>query len=135
MPDTDTDRDGDADIAVVLGTRPEVIKLAPVIRALGSRARLIWTGQHYDVNLADVFFAGAGLEMPVDRLSGVGGEPRGDQIVAVLTVAGPEPWWSRAIPTPPTRRPRRPTILVYPWSTSRQACGLGTGRCPRRSTG
>ena len=74
-----------ADIAVVFGTRPEVIKLAPVIRALGARARPIWTGQHYDFNLADAYFEGAGLEMPVERLSGVGGELRGDQIVAVLT--------------------------------------------------
>jgi UDP-N-acetylglucosamine 2-epimerase (non-hydrolysing) len=70
---------------VVFGTRPEVIKLAPVIRALGARARPIWTGQHYDVNLADAYFEGAGLAMPVERLRGVGGESRGDQIVAVLS--------------------------------------------------
>ena len=73
------------DIAVVLGTRPEIIKLAPVIRALGHRARLIWTGQHYDTTLAELHFAGAGLDMPVEQLHGVGGEARGDQIVAVLS--------------------------------------------------
>ncbi|HEX3425200.1 MAG TPA: UDP-N-acetylglucosamine 2-epimerase (non-hydrolyzing) [Acidimicrobiales bacterium] len=73
-----------ADIAVVLGTRPEIIKLAPVARALGPRARLIWTGQHYDFNLVDVFFKGADLAMPLERLTGVGGEQRGDQVVAVL---------------------------------------------------
>jgi UDP-N-acetylglucosamine 2-epimerase (non-hydrolysing) len=73
------------DIAVVLGTRPEIIKLAPVIRALGPRARLIWTGQHYDTTLVELHFAGAGLDMPVEQLHGVGGEARGDQIVAVLS--------------------------------------------------
>lgn len=77
-------RDVVADIAVVFGTRPEILKLAPVIRALGPRARMIWTGQHYDTTLADLHFDGVGLEMPVERLSGVGGEQRGEQIVAVL---------------------------------------------------
>jgi UDP-N-acetylglucosamine 2-epimerase (non-hydrolysing) len=74
----------DCDIAVVLGTRPEIIKLAPVIHALGRRARLIWTGQHYDSELVDLFFDGAGLTLPAERLTGVGGEERGGQIVAVL---------------------------------------------------
>ena len=74
-----------ADIAVVLGTRPEIIKLAPVVRALGRRARLIWTGQHYDRNLADLHFDGAGLAMPVEQLQGVGGERRVDQIIGVLS--------------------------------------------------
>lgn len=73
-----------ADIAVVLGTRPEIIKLAPVADRLGSRARLIWTGQHYDHQLAGLYFAGSGLPVPAERLSGVGGEHRGQQIVAVL---------------------------------------------------
>jgi UDP-N-acetylglucosamine 2-epimerase (non-hydrolysing) len=76
---------GGADIAVVLGTRPEIIKLAPIVRALGERARLIWTGQHYDPNLADLHFDGAGLAMPVEQLRGVGGERRVDQIIGVLT--------------------------------------------------
>ncbi len=55
-----------------------------MVRALGPRARLIWTGQHYDFDLADVFFEGAGLVLPAERLTGVGGERRPDQIVAVL---------------------------------------------------
>ncbi|MDP9073251.1 MAG: UDP-N-acetylglucosamine 2-epimerase (non-hydrolyzing) [Actinomycetota bacterium] len=72
------------DVAVVLGTRPEIIKLAPVVRALGARARLIWTGQHYDHSMAGNYFAGVGLAVPGDRLDGVGGEERGEQIVAVM---------------------------------------------------
>lgn len=34
-------------VAVVTGTRPEVIKLAPVIRLLGPEALVVHTGQHY----------------------------------------------------------------------------------------
>lgn len=49
------------DVAVVLGTRPEIIKLASVIRGLGRRARVVWTGQHFDAELSDRFFDGFGL--------------------------------------------------------------------------
>ena len=76
---------GAGDIAVVLGTRPEIIKLAPVVRQLGPRARLIWTGQHYDPALTDVFFEGCGLVIPPEQLTGVGGQHRGTQIATVLT--------------------------------------------------
>ncbi len=77
-------RDG-RDIAVALGTRPEVIKLAPVIRALGSRVRLLWTGQHFDFDLAELHFQRTGIEMPSVGIAGVGGARRPDQIVAVVT--------------------------------------------------
>jgi UDP-N-acetylglucosamine 2-epimerase (non-hydrolysing) len=70
--------------AVALGTRPEIIKLAPVIHHLGGAARLIWTGQHYDPALTEVFFAGSRLPEPTVRLDGVGGSSRARQIVAVL---------------------------------------------------
>jgi UDP-N-acetylglucosamine 2-epimerase len=40
-------------IAVVLGTRPEHIKLAPLIRLLGPAARVIHSGQHYADGRAD----------------------------------------------------------------------------------
>ena len=73
------------DVAVVLGTRPEIIKLAPVISALGARARLIWTGQHYDPCLADVFFHAANLGLPEERLAGVGGFSRAAQMLAVMS--------------------------------------------------
>jgi UDP-N-acetylglucosamine 2-epimerase (non-hydrolysing) len=72
-------------VAVVLGTRPEIIKLAPVIHHLHGAARLLWTGQHYDPGLSDVFFAGSRLPEPSLRLEGVGGSSRGRQIAAVLT--------------------------------------------------
>ena len=46
-------------IAVVIGTRPEIIKMAPVVRACQARGVpcvLIHTGQHYSFELDDVLF-------------------------------------------------------------------------------
>jgi UDP-N-acetylglucosamine 2-epimerase (non-hydrolysing) len=46
-------------IAVIIGTRPEIIKMAPVIRELqNNRANyfILHTGQHYSYNLDRVFF-------------------------------------------------------------------------------
>ncbi len=71
-------------IAVVLGTRPEIIKLGHVIRLLGPAARVIHTGQHYDAKLTDVFFEAFGIERP-SELIGVGGKTRGDQIGLALS--------------------------------------------------
>ena len=75
------------DVATVLGTRPELIKLGPVIDRLGSRNEVIWTGQHYDPALTDAFFAGP--LRPETSVEGVGGSSRAGQIVAMLgTLAG-----------------------------------------------
>ena len=65
---------------MVLGTRPEIIKLASVIRALGSRARVIHTGQHWDDAMAGQFFEGLGIGEPDVRLSAMAGVPRAQQI-------------------------------------------------------
>ncbi|HHC09510.1 MAG TPA: UDP-N-acetylglucosamine 2-epimerase (non-hydrolyzing) [Actinobacteria bacterium] len=67
------------DVVVVLGTRPEIVKLAGIVRLLGDAARVVHTGQHYDDNLSDVFLAELGLPEPAAYL-GVGGERRGRQI-------------------------------------------------------
>ncbi len=66
-------------IAVVLGTRPEIIKLGHVIRLLGDAAWVIHTGQHYDANLSASFFGELNLPEP-DLYLGVGGTSRGHQI-------------------------------------------------------
>ncbi len=70
------------DIAVVLGTRPEIIKLASVIRALGDRARVIHTGQHWDDAMAGRFFADLGIGEPHVRLTAMAGVGRTQQIGA-----------------------------------------------------
>lgn len=71
-------------IAVVVGTRPEIIKLAPVVNELGDEAWLVHTGQHYDPDLTDVFFVGSGISVPVHRLPGVGGLSRGHQVAGII---------------------------------------------------
>jgi UDP-N-acetylglucosamine 2-epimerase (non-hydrolysing) len=66
-------------VAVVLGTRPEIIKLAHIVRMLGPACLLIHTGQHYDTNLSESFFAELSLPEPHLFLE-VGGTARGNQI-------------------------------------------------------
>ncbi|MEM0314242.1 MAG: UDP-N-acetylglucosamine 2-epimerase (non-hydrolyzing) [Candidatus Bathyarchaeia archaeon] len=46
-------------VMVVAGTRPEVIKLAPILRGLDEADAeyvFVWSGQHYDYLLSQVFF-------------------------------------------------------------------------------
>jgi UDP-N-acetylglucosamine 2-epimerase (non-hydrolysing) len=66
-------------VAVVFGTRPEIIKLAPVVRELGNAARLVHTGQHYDPNMTDTFMHAFDLPGPSLQLS-TGGLTRGGQV-------------------------------------------------------
>jgi UDP-N-acetylglucosamine 2-epimerase (non-hydrolysing) len=54
-------------IMIVAGTRPEAIKLAPVIwwlDRLGVDYVFVWSGQHYDYELSRVFFEQLGLPEP-----------------------------------------------------------------------
>jgi len=68
-------------IAIVLGTRPEIIKMASVIDEISSRGHelvLIHTGQHYDHEMSDQFFEE--LELPIpDYNIGVGSGSHGEQ--------------------------------------------------------
>ena len=54
-------------VVVVTGTRPEIIKMAPIIRAL-NRANLpsvfVHCGQHYDYNMAQQFIENLELAAP-----------------------------------------------------------------------
>ncbi|MFJ3176595.1 non-hydrolyzing UDP-N-acetylglucosamine 2-epimerase [Streptomyces roseus] len=65
---------------MVLGTRPETIKLATVIRKLGEDVDVIHTGQHYDDALFRAHFSSLDLPNPTLCLSGVGGEAQSYQI-------------------------------------------------------
>lgn len=73
----------DRSVAVVLGTRPELVKLATLIRLLGPAARIVHTGQHYDDALSGAFLDELRLPEP-EYLSGVGGRPRAVQVAAAL---------------------------------------------------
>ena len=74
-------------IAVVIGTRPEIVKLAHIVRILGRQARLIHSGQHTDTELSGVFLASAGLPVP-HMLSGICGEPRYAQVGRITEQLG-----------------------------------------------
>lgn len=64
-------------IAIVVGTRPEIIKLAELIRLLKlekkARALLVYTGQHYDYGLFNVFMEELELPKPDKNLGIHGG--------------------------------------------------------------
>lgn len=74
-------------IVVALGTRPEIIKLAPIIKLLGSRARVVHTGQHYDAGLSNVFFSAFDLPEPEVQLN-IGGGTRASQIGETVQLVG-----------------------------------------------
>ncbi|MCI0426344.1 MAG: UDP-N-acetylglucosamine 2-epimerase (non-hydrolyzing) [Actinobacteria bacterium] len=74
-------------VAVVLGTRPEIIKLAHVIRGLGPACRVVHTGQHFDFGLSESFLEVFGIAEPSTFL-GVGGMTRVGQIGAAVSALG-----------------------------------------------
>ncbi|MFC2001903.1 non-hydrolyzing UDP-N-acetylglucosamine 2-epimerase [Chloroflexota bacterium] len=73
-------------IAVVMGTRPEIIKMAPVIRELEKRNSdffIIHTGQHYSYSLDKVFFEQ--LNLPLARYNlEVGSGSHAEQTARIL---------------------------------------------------
>jgi UDP-N-acetylglucosamine 2-epimerase (non-hydrolysing) len=72
--------------AVVLGTRPEIIKLVPVISELKRRRKrfiIIHTGQHYSVRMERIFFAHLNIREP-DFLLRVGRGMQGEQTGKIL---------------------------------------------------
>ncbi len=61
-------------IITILGARPQFIKAATVSRALTSKKlnleeKILHTGQHYDVNMSDVFFEEMNIPKPDFRLN------------------------------------------------------------------
>jgi len=79
-------------ISIVLGTRPEIIKMSPVIRECERLALdyfVLHTGQHYSYNMDRVFFDD--LELPdakynLDVGSGSHGEQTGKMLVGIERV-------------------------------------------------
>ncbi len=74
-------------IVLVVGARPNFMKIAPILRAVAARGfatqRLVHTGQHYDAKMSDVFFADLALPAP-DLFLGVGSGSQAEQTAAVL---------------------------------------------------
>jgi UDP-N-acetylglucosamine 2-epimerase (non-hydrolysing) len=76
----------------VVGARPNFMKAAPVLRALGVyaeiRQSLVHTGQHYDAAMSDVFFQQ--LEMPQPDFNlGVGSGTHAQQTAGVMLAIEP----------------------------------------------
>ncbi|HEX4257564.1 MAG TPA: UDP-N-acetylglucosamine 2-epimerase (non-hydrolyzing) [Streptosporangiaceae bacterium] len=74
-------------VSVVVGTRPEIVKLAPIVRILGAQASLVHSGQHTDQELSGVFFSAAGLPVP-QALTGICGQPRYVQVARIVEQLG-----------------------------------------------
>jgi UDP-N-acetylglucosamine 2-epimerase (non-hydrolysing) len=76
-------------IAIILGTRPEIIKMAPVIRECKKQNRdyfILHTGQHYSYNLDKVFFQELQLPEPKYNLnvgSGSHAEETGKMLIGI----------------------------------------------------
>lgn len=72
----------------VVGARPQFVKLAPVAEALARAGdvahRVLHTGQHYDPEMSEVFFADLALPSPDVEL-GVGPGSLATQTAAMLT--------------------------------------------------
>ena len=76
-------------IAIVLGTRPEIIKMSPVIRTCEKQGLdyfILHTGQHYTYNMDKVFFEQ--LELPEAKYnqdvgSGSHGEQTGKMLIGI----------------------------------------------------
>ncbi len=75
--------------AVVVGTRPEIVRQARLCRLLGDQARLLHTRQHADDELAGVYVAAAQLPTPLE-LTGIFGAPRYAQIGRMIEQLGAE---------------------------------------------
>jgi UDP-N-acetylglucosamine 2-epimerase (non-hydrolysing) len=78
---------GKIKLMIIVGTRPEIIRLAAVIKKCRNYfdTILVHTGQNYDYNLNGVFFKDLGLEDPELYLDAVGndlGETMGNIIAA-----------------------------------------------------
>ena len=73
-------------LAIIVGTRPEILKLAPVIHACEKNDiefSLIHTGQHYSDDMDNVFFDVMDLPEPAQNLS-VGSSTHGEQTGRML---------------------------------------------------
>jgi UDP-N-acetylglucosamine 2-epimerase (non-hydrolysing) len=75
-------------IVHVVGTRPNLVKMAPVIAAARERfgpesSPVVHTGQHYDRAMSEIFFEELGVPEP-DHMLGVGSGSHGEQMARVL---------------------------------------------------
>ena len=74
-------------VDLIAAARPNFMKIAPLYHALARESwctvRIVHTGQHYDANMSDAFFADLGLPKPHVHL-GVGSGGHGEQTGRVM---------------------------------------------------
>jgi UDP-N-acetylglucosamine 2-epimerase (non-hydrolysing) len=90
----------------VVGTRPNLVKMAPVIGMLRERfpawpSAIVHTGQHYDPLMSEIFLEELGVPEP-DHLLGVGSGSHAEQIARVLGRLEP------------VLRAERPDLVIVP---------------------
>jgi UDP-N-acetylglucosamine 2-epimerase (non-hydrolysing) len=79
-------------LAIILGTRPEIIKMSPIIREtekVEENYFILHTGQHYSYNMDRVFFEQLKLPLPIYSLdvgSGSHGEQTGKMLMGIENV-------------------------------------------------
>ena len=103
------------DVVCVAGARPNFMKVAPVIAALervGAAVRLCHTGQHYDAEMSDTFFAELGIRQP-DVSFDVGPGTAAEQTGAVMVA------FERLLRDHPTD-----VVVVVGDVTSTMACAI-----------
>jgi UDP-N-acetylglucosamine 2-epimerase (non-hydrolysing) len=83
-------------VSIVLGTRPEIIKMSPIVRELekkGLEFFILHTGQHYSYNMDQVFFEQLKLPQPRYNLkvgSGTHAEETSKMMLGVLLEEKPD---------------------------------------------
>src|SRR5689334_18916075 len=74
-------------VDLIAAARPNFMKIAPLYHALAAESwcapRIVHTGQHYDANMSDAFFADLGMPKPHVHL-GVGSGGHGEQTGRVM---------------------------------------------------
>src|SRR5436190_4320160 len=81
-------------LLLIVGARPNFIKVAPLVHAIRAHRgtaieyKLVHTGQHYDEKMSDIFFRELGIPAPDVNL-GVGSGSHARQTAAVMTSSEP----------------------------------------------
>ena len=107
-------------ISIIVGTRPQIIKIQPLIEELkkeGFKAQIVNTGQHYDYELSKKFFKELHMPNPSVNL-GVGKGTRLEQISKIILRI--ENYFKK----------KRPDLVIVPGdTTSAVAAALATTKC------
>jgi len=108
-------------LAIILGTRPEIIKMSPIIRSCQKNRVdffVLHTGQHYSYEMDRVFFKDLGLPAPDFNLD-VGSKSHAEQTGLIMT--GIEKILMR----------ERPKIVLVQGDTNTVLAGtLAASKCP-----